>query len=179
MRTGLLRLIAGLWLLFLLPGCSDTGVPDGVTPVRGFEPDRYLGKWYEIVRLDHSFERGLQRVTAEYGRRDDGGIDVINRGYNPDTGAWEVAHGRAYFLRGRDVGSLKVSFFGPFYGGYHVITLDKRDYAYAMVSGPDRGYLWVLARTPELDEDILAGLIERARELGYPVEELIRVRHRD
>lgn len=177
MKDILLRSAAGLWLLLLLPGCSDTAVPDGVTPVRGFEPERYLGKWYEIARLDHSFERGLQRVTAEYRRRDDGGIDVINRGYNPATGEWKEAHGRAYFLHGRDVASLKVSFFGPFYGGYHVIALDRQDYDYALVSGPDRDYLWILARSPSLEQDILTTLTDRARSLGYAVEDLIYVSH--
>jgi len=168
------RLFAWLCLL-LLSAC--TGVPEGVTPVSGFELQRYLGHWYEIARLDHSFERGLQRVSADYSRRDDGGIDVINRGYNPDTGEWEEARGKAYFIDGPDTGSLKVSFFGPFYGGYHVIALDRQDYDYAMVTGPDRDYLWILARSPSLDDDVLAMLKDKARYLGYAVDDLIRVRH--
>jgi len=162
-----------LWLL--LSGC--TGIPDGVSPVDGFEIERYLGRWYEIARLDHRFERGLNGITAEYSPRDDGGIRVVNRGYDVETGRLEEAEGRAYFLGPPDVGSLKVSFFGPFYGGYHIIELDKEAYRYAMVSGPDRDYLWILSRTPKLPPDQLNRLITRAERLGFPVDELIFTGH--
>jgi apolipoprotein D and lipocalin family protein len=161
-------------LLIALTSC--TTVPDGVEPVRGFELDRYLGRWYEIARLDHSFERGLSRVTADYSRRDDGGIRVVNRGYDEAAGAWKEAEGRAYLIGEADVASLKVSFFGPFYGGYHVIALDT-DYRWALVAGPDHDYLWILAREPELDPAIFARLVARAEAGGFPVSQLIRVAH--
>ena len=160
-----------LILTLLLIGC--TGMPEGVTPVEGFEVDRYLGKWYEIARLDHRFERGLNRITAEYRLRDDGGIDVINRGYNAETGEWEQAEGRAYFIATADKGRLKVSFFGPFYGGYNIIELDKQNYTYALVAGPDRDYLWILSRTPVLDLAILDRLIGKAKALGFATDQLI------
>ena len=95
-------------------------MPERVTPVESFELNRYLGKWYEIARLDHSFERGLERVTAEYSLRDDGGISVVNRGYSIEDDEWKVAEGKAYFVNDKNLGYLKVSFFGPFYGSYVV-----------------------------------------------------------
>ncbi len=156
-------------------GCI--GVPDGTQVVTGFELDRYLGKWYEIARLDHRFERGMSNVTANYSMRDDGGVSVVNRGYKADDDEWEEAVGKAYFVGDTDVGQLKVSFFGPFYGGYNIIELDKNDYQYALVAGPDRDYLWILARTPELDPEVLSALVGKARELDFPTDELIYVAH--
>jgi apolipoprotein D and lipocalin family protein len=108
--------------------------------------------------------------------RDDGGVRVVNRGRS-EEGEWDEAEGKAYFVDAPDQGRLKVSFFGPFYGGYNVIDLDKAGYQYSMVSGPDRSYLWILARTPELDRATLDRLVNKARDLGYPVDELIYVDH--
>lgn len=157
----------------LLTGC--TGIPDGLEPVDEFELDRYLGTWYEIARLDHRFERGLSNVTADYSRREDGGVKVVNRGFNEAEGEWQEALGKAYFVGSPDVGRLKVSFFGPFYGGYNVIALDKQGYRYSVVAGPDRSYFWILARTPTLETVVLERLIEGARSDGFPTDELILV----
>ena len=162
-------------LSLLLSGC--TGVPEGVEPVKNFELDRYLGKWYEIARLDHSFERGLSRVTAEYTMRDDGGVKVINRGYSVKNGAGDEAEGKAYFVGATDIGHLKVSFFGPFYGAYVIYELDQENYQYALVSGPDRSYLWLLARSPSLDQQIQDKLIAKAAALGFDTSKLIYVEH--
>jgi apolipoprotein D and lipocalin family protein len=159
----------------LLAGC--VGLPEGVTPVRGFEPERYLGTWYEIARLDHSFERGMSRVTATYTRRGDGGIDVLNRGYVDADKVWKQARGKAYFVEGPDIGHLKVSFFGPFYGAYGVFELDEQNYRYALVSGPDRSYLWLLAREPTLDAATRDRLLARAAALGFDTSQLIFVEH--
>jgi apolipoprotein D and lipocalin family protein len=156
----------------LLSGCTVT--PKGVTPVQGFQAERYLGTWYEIARLDHSFERGLVDVSARYQRRADGGIDVLNTGYNPDKQAWKEAKGRAYFIDTPQTGSLKVSFFGPFYGAYHVMALDP-DYRWAMVAGPSHDYLWILSRTPSLPEEVIAELLQTARQAGFDLGPLIRV----
>ena len=169
MRSRLLLVLA-----VLATGC--TGVPDGVETVEGFELDRYLGTWYEVARLDHRFERGLTNVTANYSMLDDGGVRVVNRGRSAD-GEWEDAEGKAYFVDRPDAGRLKVSFFGPFYGGYNIVELDKDGYQYALVVGPDRDYLWILARQPDLDDTILQRLVARARELNFPVDELIYVEH--
>ena len=158
-----------------LTGC--TGTPDNVEPVNNFELDRYLGQWYEIARLDHPFERGLTKITATYTLRDDNGVNVINRGYNESEGEWDTANGKAYFVEGSDIGYLKVSFFGPFYASYVVMALDEKDYQYAMVTGPDRDYLWILSRTPKLDQRILDKLLAQAKAAGYPVDKLIYVDH--
>jgi apolipoprotein D and lipocalin family protein len=161
-------------LLSLQIGC--TGAPDGVIPVSGFELQRYLGTWYEIARLDHSFERGLSRVTAEYSMRNDGGVRVVNKGYNATDSKWSEAVGKAYFTGDSNVGQLKVSFFGPFYGGYNIVELDKTAYRYSLVVGPDRDYLWILSRTPRMDPADLRMLIDKATELGFATDELIFVK---
>ena len=126
--------------VILLGGC--VGMPETVKPVQQFELDRYLGKWYEVARLDHSFERGLSNVSAEYSLRDDGGVKVINRGYSAEEGEWNEAEGKAYFVEGSDQGYLKVSFFGPFYGAYVVFELEEEGYQYAFVSGPETNAYW-------------------------------------
>jgi len=156
----------------LLSGCS-LGAPEGVTPVSGFELERYLGKWHEIARLDHRFERGLTQVTAEYSLRGDGGVRVLNRGYKAAKREWKQAEGRAYFNGDKSVGSLRVSFFRPFYGGYNIVELDKENYSYALVCGPDRSYLWILAREPQLDPEVLERLKARAAELGFDTAALV------
>jgi len=171
-RSRIRRLFAAL-LLGLLTACGGGSMPEGAEAVRGFELQRYLGTWYEIARLDHSFERGLTRVSAAYSLRDDGGVRVINRGYDRDKGRWNEAEGRAYFVESPDIGRLKVSFFGPFYGAYNIIALDREDYGYAMVIGNDTRYLWVLAREPRLDPAILSGLLKKARALGFETDRLI------
>jgi len=164
------RLIA-LCLSVLLNAC--TGMPEGVKPVTGFELDRYLGTWHEIARLDHSFERGLSDVTAEYSLREDGGVKVINSGYNAENKKRQSAEGKAYFIESPDIARLKVSFFGPFYGAYNIIALDKKDYRYVMIAGNTRDYLWILARSPELETEILQSLIDQANTLGFPTQDLI------
>ena len=162
-----------LALLLFLPGC--TGIPDGVSPITGFDVNRYLGTWYEIARLDHSFERDLEQVTAEYSLRDDGGIRVLNKGYNSVKQRWEQAEGKAYFTGDSKVGRLKVSFFGPFYGGYNIIDLDHEDYQYALVSGPNTSYLWILARQPVLDAAIVRQLLAKASRYGFDTSRMIFV----
>jgi apolipoprotein D and lipocalin family protein len=169
--------IKGLFLGLLLALGACTGKPDGVQPVRGFEATRYLGVWYEVMRLDHSFERDLTRVSATYTARPDGSIGVLNRGFDPKNCRWKDAEGHAVFQGPPDVGSLSVTFFWPFAGGYHVVDLDHVGYQWALVSGPSRSYLWMLARRADLDPAIRARLVEKARGLGFPVGELILVDH--
>lgn len=166
--------VTGLVLLLALGGCVR--VPDGIEPVTGFDAERYLGTWYEIARLDHPFERGLSRVTATYGVREDGGLTVLNKGFDAEDDEWKSASGKAYFVEDADTGFLKVSFFGPFYGGYVVFDLDE-DYQHALVSGPNRDYFWLLARTPELAPAQQEALLARAAEAGFATDELIFVEH--
>lgn len=162
-----------LTLSLLLGGCL--GMPEGVEPVKSFDREAYLGSWYEIARLDHSFERGLSRVTAEYSLRDDGGIRVINRGYDAEKGEWKSAEGRAYFTGDAGVGHLKVSFFGPFYSSYVVFELDHENYQYAFVSGFSRDYLWLLSRTPTVEPRVIEYFLKTAGGLGFDTASLIYV----
>ena len=162
-------------LALLLTGC--VGIPEGVQPVDNFRLERYLGKWHEIARLDHSFERGLSRVTAEYSLRADGGVRVLNRGYSAKTNDWKEAEGKAYFVEATNQGYLKVSFFGPFYGSYIVFELDRENYQYALVCGPDKSYLWILSRTPDMKKDLKDKLIAKATARGFDTSQLIFVDH--
>jgi apolipoprotein D and lipocalin family protein len=166
-----------LGICLLLSSC--TGMPDNIKPVQPFELNRYLGTWYEIARLDHSFERGLSHVTANYSLREDGGVKVINRGYSEENKKWESAEGKAYFVDKTDTAYLKVSFFGPFYGSYVVFELEKENYHYALISGPDKDYFWILARQPQIDPALLQSLIEKAKSLGFATDKLIIVNHSD
>jgi apolipoprotein D and lipocalin family protein len=161
-------------LTIFITGCL--GVPEGITPINDFELEKYLGKWYEIARLDHSFERGLDSVTAHYSMRDDGGVKVINRGFNTEDNEWSEAEGKAYFVNDEEEGYLKVSFFGPFYGSYVIFELDKEYYQYAFVSGNTTSYLWLLSRTPTVSE-VMDKFINRSRELGFNTDGLIFVNH--
>lgn len=163
-------------LVLLLTGC--VGIPENVKPVDNFKLEKYLGKWYEIARLDHRFERGLSRITADYSLRDDGGVRVLNRGYSSKENEWKEAEGKAYFVKGTDQGYLKVSFFGPFYGSYVVFELDQEVYQYSLVCGPDKSYLWILSRTPEMKKDVQDKLVAKAAALGFDTSKLIFVDHR-
>ena len=163
------------WLATTVTGC--TGIPEGLKPINDFEPDRYMGKWYEIARLDHSFERNLNNVSATYTRKANGDIQVKNRGFNAKTGAWKEIEGNAQFIVNETVGSLKVSFFGPFYGGYHIIALDRQNYKYAVVAGPSRSYLWILSRNQTLEEPVYKKLVSQADAWGFDTAQLIKVEH--
>lgn len=170
--------VSALWLAALagLSACS-TAPPEGISAVSPFDLQRYAGKWYEIARMDHSFERGLSDVSASYRPQADGSVEVINRGFDAQGKGWKQAVGRALFTGDTRRASLKVSFFGPFYGGYHVVALDPQDYRWALVVGPDRDYVWILARDKQLRPEIKAALLDKARQLGIAVEALIWVDH--
>ncbi len=157
----------------LLAGCSTTPPPN-VNPVTPFELSRYLGQWHEIARLDHSFERDMIKVTAQYSMNPDGSVKVLNRGFNTKKQAWKDAVGKAWLIDGSNKGALKVSFFGPFYGGYFITALDP-DYQWAMVIGPDVDYFWILARQPTIDEGVKADLLTEARAIGIAVDDIIWV----
>ncbi|GAB1384295.1 lipocalin Blc [Burkholderiales bacterium] len=174
-RLALLALLlAGTALL--LAGCASTRPPPGVTAVTPFDVQRYQGRWYELARLDHAFERGMTDVSATYTLQADGSVRVLNRGYMPATGQWREAVGRALFTGAPTTASLKVSFFGPFYGGYHVAALDP-DYRWALVVGPDTGYAWILARDKHIAPAQRNAIVAQARALGVDTTALIWVTH--
>ncbi|WP_434777768.1 lipocalin family protein [Neisseria sp. Ec49-e6-T10] len=170
------RLRYSFYLLVLaLTACSTIEPPVGVQPVQHFQAERYMGKWYEIARLDHRFEKGLEQVSADYNVNSDGSITVINKGLKTETGQWKEKKGKAFFTQDKNIASLKVSFFWPFYGGYHVIKLDQ-NYQYALVTGNNKDFLWLLARKPKLDEVAKEELIDYAKRQGFSVEKLIWVK---
>lgn len=153
-----------------LQGC--TGIPDGATPVSPFDLNRYLGEWHEIARLDHRFERGLTEVTANYSLRDDGGVKVLNRGFNAEKNQWEQAEGKAYFVGDNNTGALKVSFFGPFYGSYNVVRLSD-DYSVVLIVGPSTDYGWLLARSKTPDKALCDDYLGYAERLGITANKWI------
>ena len=145
------------------------------SPVQNFDRERYLGRWYEIARLDHSFERGLEQVTATYSVRDDGSIKVLNQGFDTKDQEWSDAEGYAYFVEGEQQGYLKVSFFRPFYGAYVVFDLDQKRYQYAYVTSSNRDYLWFLSRTPTVSKAAKQRFIQKAKAKGFDTDALIWV----
>lgn len=171
-KTALFSL-AGVALL-LMNSCVS--IPDGVEAVKPFELDRYLGKWYEIARMDFKYEKGLNNVTAEYSLREDGKIKVDNRGYDYAKKEWRQSIGKAKPVGDPSEARLKVSFFGPFYSGYNVIAIDK-DYQYALIMGDNTKYMWILSRSTVIPEEIKRDYLEIAKQAGYKTEELIWPEH--
>ena len=166
-----------LAMLVLAAGCGTSRPPQGVQPVAGFDLQAYLGTWYEIARLDHAFERGLEQVRAEYALNSDGSVRVLNSGFDPAKKKWKTAEGRARFAGATDVGSLAVSFFRPFYAGYHVFALAPREYA--LVTSGSRDYLWILARSRTLSPERTAALLAQAAAAGFDTNALIWVKQAD
>jgi apolipoprotein D and lipocalin family protein len=158
----------------LSAGCVHA--PDGIEPVRGFDVERYMGRWYEVARLDHRFERGLDQVTATYTLQPDGTVRVVNRGFDAAKNEWNEAVGKAKFVGPKDVGALKVAFFGPFYGGYNVVDIDP-DYQNVMIVGPSRSYLWILSRVPDPPADVVERLKRKATDLGFDTSALVYPKH--
>ena len=154
----------------LFGACDASSKVDNST-VKSVDLDRYLGSWYEIAKFDHSFERGLDYAMARYTLRDDGKIDVLNTG---------IKDGRAKDAKGiaktTDVpGLLRVSFFGPFFSDYRIMMLDE-DYQYVLVGGSTDKYLWILSRTPVLDDATKSLILAEADRRGYDTSKLIWVK---
>ena len=165
-----LLLPLALVVALLLTGCEDKK-PEKVTPVENFNLTEYLGTWYEIARLEHRFEKGMEAISATYSMREDGGVKVVNRGYKTAEKEWSDAEGKAYFVKSPDKAFLKVSFFGPFYGSYIVMDTDYK--TYTMISGPDLSYFWILSRKPTLDEKTLNRLLAIAKDTGFDTSKFI------
>lgn len=173
-RKKIYYIVMSALFAFTLPSCAS--IPKGVTAVTPFHKEKYLGKWYEIARLDFKFERGLNNTTAQYSLNDDGTIRVVNRGYAYAKDEWNEAVGKAKFVGDDNVAKLKVSFFGPFYSGYNVIALDE-EYRYALVAGKNLKYLWILSRDTTIPDDVKENYLRIAEEIGYNTSELIWVEH--
>lgn len=162
--------------LLILSVFSCQSIPKGATAVSPFELDQYLGKWYEIARIDFFFEKNLNNTTAEYSLLPNGNVKVTNRGYHIKKEKWKQANGKAKFRNSEDIGELKVSFFGPFYAGYNVLALEE-NYKYALVAGKDEDLLWILSREPTIPENIKNQFLEKAKSIGYDTSRLIWVEH--
>ncbi len=174
------RYILYQMLIFSLTGLIACGTPpelrtDGIPAVSRLDLNLYQGTWYEIMRLPNRFEEGLEQVTADYTIKDNSEIQVINRGYNPENEQWEEAVGKAWLPDPGKPGLFKVSFFWIFSSDYKVIALDQENYSYAMVTSSSKEYLWILSRSKQLEKDVLQMLIDKAKEFGFAVENLIRV----
>lgn len=151
-------------------------IPANAAAVKPFDKEKYLGKWYEIARLDNRFEKNMNNVTANYSLNEDGTIKVLNQGFNYVKNENASATGRAKFVGATDEAKLKVSFFGPFYSGYNVIAVDD-EYKYALVFGKNLKYLWILSREKTLPEEIKTQFIEIAQKTGYDTDALLWVEH--
>ena len=178
--TRLSRLFYAL-IALTLTACSAPLPPQAEQAViKRFDPAQYVGTWYEIARLDNTFEKGLEQVTANYSIEPDGTLKVVNRGFSPEKNDWSEAIGKAKFVDpanadGSRTGRLKVSFFGPFYGDYNILEVDQPYYNYALVSS-GRDYLWILSRTPQLTYPIKQHLMAKAKELGFATDQLLFIR---
>jgi apolipoprotein D and lipocalin family protein len=161
---------------FLFPGSCAT-IPEGAVAVKPFNKEKYLGKWYEIARLDFKFERNLNNTTANYSLNSNGTIKVDNQGFDYIKKVWKQAIGKAKPAGDPNEAKLKVSFFGPFYSGYNVIALDD-EYKYALVAGKNLKYLWILSRETTVPENIKQKYLKIAQELGYNTSALIWVEHK-
>ncbi|QSW90094.1 MULTISPECIES: lipocalin family protein [Flavobacterium] len=167
--------LIGAGIGIALSSCGG-GIPDKAKPVTNFDKARYLGKWYEIARLDYKWERDLNNVTAEYSLNDNGTIKVDNKGYDVKKDKWEESIGKAKFVKKDNIGMLKVSFFGPFYSGYNVIAIDT-EYKYALVAGESLKYMWILSREKTIPESVKAEFLIKAQDIGYNVTDLVWVKH--
>jgi apolipoprotein D and lipocalin family protein len=158
-------------------GCA--GIPRGLGPLRlvdTIDLQRYLGRWYEIARFQHSFEKSLAGVTAEYSLRGDGRIQVVNSGFRDALdGEYKQAKGVAWMPDPRRLAALKVQFFWPFAGDYLVFGLDGENYSWALVGDESRDYLWFLARTPTVSDELYEKMLNLAREQGYDLSRLFKV----
>lgn len=167
--------LVGAGVALALYSCGST-IPQKAAAITNFDKSKYLGKWYEIARLDFKYEKGLNNVTAEYSLNDNGTIKVDNKGYDAKKDKWNESIGKAKFVKTDNVGMLKVSFFGPFYAGYNVIAVED-NYKYALVAGESLKYMWILSRETTIPESVKADFLIKAREIGYEVSDLVWVKH--
>ncbi len=164
-----------LTLISVLVMISCKTIPKGAAAVKPFNQEKYLGKWYEIARLDYKYERNLDHVTAEYGLKPNGLISVTNKGFNTKKQKWEESKGKAKPVSDPQEAKLKVSFFGPFYSGYNVIAIDE-DYQYALVAGESTDYLWLLSRKTSMPDDVKSDFLKKAKAIGYNTDQLVWVK---
>jgi apolipoprotein D and lipocalin family protein len=174
------QLISFVGMVLLLFGGAATAESESPLMVVGaVDLNRYLGKWYEIASYPAWFQKGCTGSTAEYSLRSDGKIQVINRCRKGSLdGPLKESKGKAEVVDTATNAKLKVWFFWPFKGDYWIIDLDA-DYQWAVVGEPDRKYLWILSRTPSMDETLYQGIIKRLQQQGYDPAKLERTAQSD
>lgn len=146
-----------------------------VTVVTPFDLNRYLGRWYEIARLDFHWEKNLINTTAHYSLNRDGSVKVVNQGWNVKKEEWEIAEGKAK-QKTKKTGALKVSFWGPFYDEYNVVEVTS-DYQYALVFGKNTDYMWILSREKTIPDLIKQLFLLKAESFGYNTDKLVWPEH--
>ena len=162
-----------LALIISITGCIDENKYPPLSKVSKVDINRYLGLWYEIARIDHSFQKDCVASTAEYSLRPDGYIRVVNKCRKKDIrGELAVAEGRAWVIDKDTNAWLKVQFFWPFRGDYVIIDLDEQDYSYAVVGHASRDYLWILSRSPEMDKERFQEIMIRISKQGYDLNRI-------
>lgn len=159
-------------MLFLICACAKNEIPQNLI-VQNFDANKYLGTWYEIARIDNRFEKDLTDVKADYSIKDNGKIKVVNSGYNTEKQENKSIEGVAYVIED-GVGQLKVSFFRPFYAYYNIIILDK-NYKYAVVTGGNYEYLWILSRESKMSNSLYSELINKIANMGFDTSKIIKL----
>lgn len=164
-------LILSLMISFV--GCIDEKQHPPLATVSRVDINRYLGLWYEIARIDHSFQKDCVASTAEYSLRPDGSIKVVNKCRKKDIqGELASVEGKAWVIDKDTNAWLKVQFFWPFRGDYVIIDLDGKDYSYAVVGHPSRDYLWVLSRVPQMDDGTYREILNKISQQGYDINRI-------
>lgn len=166
-----------LSLAYLMFG--KLGIPDGVTAVTPFDIKRFEGTWYEISRLDHGFEKNMSHVSFTYTVKDGGDFKIENKSLDGKSGQWVLSEGKGALIEDPNVGRLKVSYFGPFYGSFNIIALDEKNYSWAMATGPSSRYLWILSRKKKLEDPIIQELIRKAIGMGFKLDKMVHVDQSD
>lgn len=168
------RLAAMFIAAYVLTGCMHQPEPV-VTPIQQLNTERYMGTWYEIVRMPTSFQRDMSHATASYRLNADGTFEVVNRGFNTRKGEWKTAVGKAKPIDGMPAG-FSVSFQWPFSGGYYIAELGS-NYEYAVIVSDSHDYFWLLAREPRLPRWLIDRTLARAHEWGFDIEQMIETKH--
>lgn len=169
----ILLVVSSAYLMF-----GKLGLPEGMSAVSPFDMKRFEGTWYEIARLDHGFEKNMSHVSYTYTLNEKNGFKIENKSFDTKSGKWVVSGGKGDLIESPNVGRLKVSYFGPFYGSFNVIAMDP-NYGWAMVTGPNARYFWILSRQKVLDDKIMQELIRKAIGMGFKLEKMVHVDQKD
>jgi len=155
------------------------GIPEGMSAVKPFDIKRFEGTWYEVARLDHGFEKNMTHVSYTYTAKESGGFQVDNKAFDTKSGQWQTSEGKGDLIADPNEGRLKISYFGPFYGSFNIIALDQDRYEWAMATGPNARYFWILSRQKTLDNHVMQDLVRKAVGMGFKLERMIQVDQKD